>query len=60
MANDTPLKKESPVMARPDEPKMPKYEYQQNDTRSFSVGFGTDDNKEKSHPSENSSTLKIY
>jgi hypothetical protein len=49
-------------MANPDQPKMPKYEYQQNDSRSFSVGFRTTDNQgTKPPPSENAaSTLKVY
>jgi hypothetical protein len=51
MASDTPLKKENPGMANPDQPKMPKYEYQPNDSRSFSVGFETrGHNRAKMHP----------
>lgn len=61
MASDTPLKEESRDMANPDQPKMPKYEYQANDTRSFSVGFRTfEDRGAKPQPSENASTLKVY
>lgn len=61
MASGTPLKEESPDMANPDQPKMPKYEYQTNDNRSFSVGFRTPDGKDtKRQPSENSAELKVY
>lgn len=62
MANDTQQKKESLGMANPDQPKMPKYEYQQNDTRSFSVDFRTADCRSpKSQPSENAtSSLKVF
>ena len=59
MASDTPLKKENPGMANPDQPKMPKYEYQPNDSRSFSVGFETLQNKGP-QPSENAPALRVY
>lgn len=62
MAKDTQLRRENRDMANPDQPKMPKYEYQANDTRSFSVGFRTAGSQgdEKTKPAENSSTLKVY
>jgi hypothetical protein len=61
MASDTPLKEASPGMANPDQPKMPRYEYQANDSRSFSVGFKTSDGKDtKGQPSENSTELRVY
>lgn len=39
MAQDTPPRKASSDTVAPNENKMPKYEYQKNDNRSFTVGY---------------------
>ncbi len=62
MVANTPLKKAKQDMPEPDQPKMPEYEYQKDDSRSFSVGYGEPpkrDGKIADH-SENKSALKIF
>jgi hypothetical protein len=62
MAQDTPSRKANQDMPNPDQPKLPKYEYQIDDTRSFSVGYGMPP-KRDSKPAdqcENKSTLKVF
>ncbi len=39
MVRDTPSRKASSDMPEPDQPKMPTYEYQRDDNRSFTVGY---------------------
>ncbi len=61
MVAHTPLKKANHDMPEPDQPKMPEYEYQRDDSRSFSVGYG-EPPKRGDAPAdqcENKSTLKI-
>ena len=62
MVRDTPSRKASSDMPEPDQPKMPKYEYQPDDTRSFSVGFGVPPKREgqPAEQCENKLTLKIF
>lgn len=39
MARETVLKTSNPVTEKPREDRMPRYEYQKNDSRSFTVTF---------------------
>jgi hypothetical protein len=60
MAHDIPSKKESPVTARADQPKMPKYDYQPNDSRTFSVGYEAPEKVAADPHCQNSMSLKIF
>ena len=55
------MKKEKPVTVEADQPKMPKYDYQKYDARSFSVGYDERIAREEDAPhSRNGSVLKIF
>jgi hypothetical protein len=43
-----------------DQPKMPKYDYQKDDTRTFSVGCSEETAKSPSTPHSRNGTLKIF
>ena len=59
MERDTQVKKEKQgTTAEVDQPKMPTYEYQKDDARSFSIGCRTADGA--SPHSRNNVTLKIF
>ena len=62
MAQDTPSRKVRQDMPNPDEPKLPKYEYQADDTRSFSVSYGSPPKREgkPADQCENKSSLKVF
>lgn len=69
MAQDTRAKQANPVMDRPPETRMPRYDYQKNDSRSFSVTYPsapaakTDDKQERrnnARPMMCSATCQVY
>jgi hypothetical protein len=63
MARDIQPKKASPATASPNEDKGPKYEYQKNDGRSFSVHYrepGADDRSSVPETENSASRVKIY
>jgi hypothetical protein len=61
MALDIQPKKASSDTVAPNESKMPKYEYQKNDHRSFSVGYRAPGAQESGpSQSENGDGLKVF
>jgi hypothetical protein len=59
MAQDTQSKKGSRDM-QAEKMDLPRYEYQEDDSRSFSVNFASSTSRDKSDESHNASNLKIF